>query len=93
MTFAKVKKRPCILTYLYYNWLSASTSSSESKDAIVSEKSTVNLFPLEKPMLCRKINQGQSRVLNLTNYDGQECLMLHSKFCGKLFTGTREEDF
>ena len=31
---------------------------------------------------CRKIGQGQPRVIIWTNYDGLESLMLHTKFCG-----------
>ena len=46
-----------------------------------------SLFPIEKPKLpnlrpCHKIGQGQPRVIFLTNYDGPESPMLHTKFRG-----------
>ena len=52
-----------------------------SKAAIVSEKSTVFSFSIEKP-----------KVPNL-NYDGQESPMLHTKFQGNRPVGSGEEDF
>ena len=42
---------------------------------------------------CRKIGQGQPRVIIWTNYDGQESSMLHTKFCGNQSTSSGEEDF
>ena len=54
-------------------------------------------FSIEKPKLhvwpCRKIGQGQPRVIIWTNYDGKESLMLHTKFGGNRPIGSREEDF
>ena len=42
---------------------------------------------------CRKIGQGQSRVIIWIKYDRLESQMLHTKFCGNRSTGSREEDF
>ena len=42
---------------------------------------------------CRKIGQGQPRIIIWTNYDKQESSMLHTKFHGNRSTGSREEDF
>ena len=42
---------------------------------------------------CRKIGQGQPRIIIWTNYDGQESLMPHTKFHGNRSIGSREEDF
>ena len=42
---------------------------------------------------CRKIGQGQPRVIICTNYDGLESPMLHTKFCGNQPAGSGEEDF
>ena len=42
---------------------------------------------------CRKIGQGQPRVIIWTNYDGLESTMLHIKFRGNRSTGSGEEDF
>ena len=52
--------------------------------AIVSVKSTVSLFPIEKPKLPKFI---------CTNYDGQESLILHIKFRGNQPAGSREKEF
>ena len=69
-----------------------------SQDAMVSENSTVFTVFLQKNLsykiwLCRKIGQGQPKVINLTNYDGLESQMLHIKFHGNRCTGSGEEDF
>ena len=42
---------------------------------------------------CRKIGQGQPRVIICTNYDGLESSMLHTKFRGNRSIGFGEEDF
>ena len=42
---------------------------------------------------CRNIGQGHPRVIILTNYDGLESPILHTKFCGNWPTGSREEYF
>ena len=42
---------------------------------------------------CRKIGQGQPRVIIWTNYDGLESPMLHTKFRGNPPAGSGEEDF
>ena len=39
------------------------------------------------------MGQGQPRIIIWTNYDGQESSMLHTKFHGNRFTGSREKDF
>ena len=43
--------------------------------------------------LCRKIGQGHSRVIILTNYDGLVSPMLHNTFRGNRSVGSGEEDF
>ena len=42
---------------------------------------------------CRKIGQGQPRVIIWTNYDGVESPMLHTTFRGNPPAGSGEEDF
>ena len=42
---------------------------------------------------CRKIGQGQPRVIIWTNYDGPKALMLHTKPQGHWPFGSGEEDF
>ena len=42
---------------------------------------------------CRKIGQGQPRVIIWTNYDGQESQMLHATFCENRPAGSREDNF
>ena len=44
-------------------------------------------------LLCCKTGQGQPRVIILTNYDGLESLMLHTKFRGNWSASLGEEDF
>ena len=61
-------------------------------------KSTVFTFylwksPCYKIWPCRKIGQGQPRVIIWTNYDGLESPMLHTKFHGNRSAGSGEEDF
>ena len=63
-----------------------------------SEKSTVFTFSYRKSLSyqiwpCRKIGQGQPRIIIWTNYGGQETSMLHTKFHGNRSTGSREKDF
>ena len=48
------------------------------------------MFP---KLTCRKIGQGQPRVIILANYDGVKSQMLHAKFRGNRLTGSGEEDF
>ena len=60
------------------------------------KNSLFSLFPIEKSKLipnltCRKIGQGQPRVIIWTNYDGLESHMLHTKFCENRCS--KEEDF
>ena len=55
-------------------------------------------FFLQKSLIyqiwpCRKIGQGQPRVIIWTNYDGLESPMLHTKFRENRPTGSGEEDF
>ena len=83
---------PSILTYLHY------LSRFQVPGCNSSEKTTVFTFFLYKSLSyqiwpCHKIGQGQPRVIIWTNYDGQESLMLHTKFCGNRSTGSRVEDF
>ena len=42
---------------------------------------------------CRKIGQGHPRVIILSNYDGLESKMLHTKFRENRPAGSGEEDF
>ena len=42
---------------------------------------------------CRKLGQGQPRIIIWTNCDGPESKMLHTKFPGNRSTGSGEEDF
>ena len=44
-------------------------------------------------MTLRKIGQGHSRVIILTNYNGLVSPMLHTKFRGNQPAGSGEEDF
>ena len=66
-----------------------------SHASIVTEKSTVFTFPIEKPkfpnLTCRKIGQGHSRVIIYINYDGQESPMLHTKFRENRPAGSGED--
>ena len=54
-----------------------------------------SLFPIERPKLqnlaFRKIGQGQPRVINLTNNDGRESQMQHTKFRGNRSSGSGED--
>ena len=49
--------------------------------------------PSYKIWPCRKISQGQPRVIIWTNYYGQESPMLHAKVRGNRPAGSGEEDF
>ena len=65
---------------------------------MVSEKYTVFTFSHRKDLSyqsrpCGKIGQGHSRIMILTNYDGQESPLLHATFRGNLHAGSGEEDF
>ena len=52
---------------------------------------------MEKPILQNltfpKKGHGQHKFIILTNYDGLESLMLHTKIRGNPSTGSGEEDF
>ena len=66
-----------------------------SQASIVSEKSTVFTFPIEKPkfpnLTCRKIGQCHSMVIIYINYDGQESPMLHTEFRENRPAGSGED--
>ena len=49
--------------------------------------------PSYKIWPCRKIGQGQPRVIIWTNYDGLKSPVLHTKFRGNQSAGSGEEDF
>ena len=48
------------------------------------------MFP---KLTCRKISQRHPRVIILTNYDGLESQMLHTKFRENRPAGSGEEEF
>ena len=56
-----------------------------------------SLFPIEKPKLpnltCRKIGQGQTRVIIYIKFVELESPMLHAKFQDHRTNGSGEEDF
>ena len=66
--------------------------------AIVSEKSTVFTFSYRKALVtkfdpCRKIGQGQPRVIIYINFVELESPILHAKFQDHRTSGSGEEDF
>ena len=92
--WVKVKKWPwpSILTYLR-NFMQLQVTGCKSSEKINSfqffllKSLSYQIWP------CRKIGQGQLRIIIWTNYDGQESSMLHTKFHGNRSTCSREEDF
>ena len=91
--WAKVKKWPwpSILTYVHFS------VGFRSQAAKVLKNQQFSLFPTESLSYqiwpCRKIGQGQPRVISWTNYDGLEPPMLHTKFRGNRSASSGEEDF
>ena len=65
-----------------------------SQAAIVSEKSVVFTFSQRKLQICpcRRIGQGQPKVILSTNYDQLKSPVLHTKFHGNRSAGSGEED-
>ena len=91
--WAKVKKWPwlSILIYVhFFSWFQVTGCKC-------SEKSSFHFFLQESLSYqigpCRKIGQGQPRVIIWTNYDGLESQMLHTKFRRNWSAGSGEEDF
>ena len=72
-------------------------STFRSHAAIVSEKSTVSPFSIEKPNLpilpCHKIGQGHHRVIIYINFVELKSPMLHAKFQDHRSSDSGEEDF
>ena len=92
--WAKVKKWPwpSILAYLHYpNWFQVTGCKSSEKSTVFTFSYRIKLCYQIWP--CRKIGQGQPRIIIWTNYDGQESSMRHTKFRGNQSTGSEEEDF
>ena len=90
--WVKVKKWPWPYSHMFII-----LCNSRSQAAKVLKNQQFSLFPIESLSYqirpCCKIGQGQPRIIIWTNYDGQESLMLHTKFHGNRSTGSREEDF
>ena len=63
-----------------------------TKAAIVFKKSIVFTFSHVKAYVS-KIGQGHPRVIILSNYDGLESPMLHTKFRGNRPSGSGQESF
>ena len=72
--------------FLYVHYL-----EPRSRDSLDLQYSHIFIYSIR--CLCLKIGQGHSRVIIYTNYDGQECPMLHTKFRRNVPAGSVEEDF